>query len=133
MFMLDTDICIYIIKRKPAHVANRLAEMKAGQLSMSAVAYAELMNGAKKSQHVQENLEKLIALSELIEIQPFDKSAAECYGDIRSSLEKQGKNIGSYDLLIAAHALSLGRTLVTNNEREFGRVKGLKIANWAKD
>lgn len=133
MFMLDTDICIYIIKRKPAHVANRLAEMKAGQLSMSAVAYAELMNGAKKSQHVQENLEKLIALSELIEIQPFDKRAAECYADIRSSLEKQAKNIGSYDLLIAAHALSLGRTLVTNNEREFGRVKGLKIANWAKN
>jgi tRNA(fMet)-specific endonuclease VapC len=133
MFMLDTDICIYIIKRKPAHVANRLTEMKVGQLSMSAITYAELMNGAKKSQHVQENLEKLIALSELIEIQPFDKRAAECYGDIRSSLEKQGKNIGSYDLLIAAHALSTGWTLVTNNEREFGRVKGLKIANWAKD
>lgn len=133
MFMLDTGICIYIIKRKPAHVANRLAGMEAGQLSMSAVVYAELMNGAKKSQHVQENLEKLIALSELIEIQPFDKRAAECYGDIRSSLEKQGKNIGSYDLLIAAHALSLGRTLVTNNEREFGRIKGLKIANWAKN
>jgi tRNA(fMet)-specific endonuclease VapC len=133
MFMLDTDICIYIIKRKPAHVANRLVRMKADQLTMSAITFAELMNGAKKSQHVEENLEKLIALSELIEIRPFDKRAAECYGDIRSSLEKKGKNIGSYDLLIAAHVLILGWTLVTNNVREFRRVQGLKIENWAKD
>lgn len=133
MFMIDTDICIYIIKRKPANVSKRLARMKAGHLSMSAITFAELMNGAKKSQHVEPNLEKLIALGELIEIKPFDKRAAECYGDVRSSLEKRGKTIGSYDLLIAAHALSLGCTLVTNNEKEFRRVQGLKIENWAKD
>jgi tRNA(fMet)-specific endonuclease VapC len=132
MFMLDTDICIYIIKRKPASVSIRLAQMKAGHLSMSAITFAELMSGAKKSQHVEANSEKLIALGELIEIKPFDKRAAECYGDIRSSLEKRGKTIGSYDLLIAAHAFSLGFTLVTNNEREFQRVQGLKIENWAK-
>jgi tRNA(fMet)-specific endonuclease VapC len=78
-------------------------------------------------------LEKLNALSELIEIRPFDKRAAECYGDIRSGLEKRGKMIGSYDLLIAAHALSLGWTLVTNNEKDFRRVQGLKIENWAQE
>jgi tRNA(fMet)-specific endonuclease VapC len=133
MFMLDTDICIYIIKRKPANMSARLSKLKAGQLSISAITFAELMNGAKKSQHVEANLEQLTALAELIEIRPFDKRAAECYGDIRSNLEKRGKLIGSYDLLIAAHALSLGWTLVTNNEREFRRVPGLKIENWTKD
>jgi tRNA(fMet)-specific endonuclease VapC len=78
-------------------------------------------------------LTKLNALSELIEIRPFDKQAAVCYGDVRSSLEKRGKMIGGNDLLIAAHALSLGWTLVTNNEREFGRVEGLKVENWTKE
>jgi tRNA(fMet)-specific endonuclease VapC len=131
--MLDTDICIYIIKRKPSSVLKRLAMMRTGQLSMSAITFAELMNGAKKSQHVAANIEKLNALGELLEIRPFDRKAAECYGDVRSSLEKRGKMIGSYDLLIAAHALSLGWTVVTNNEREFRRVEGLKIENWAKD
>ena len=132
MFMLDTDICIYIIKRKPASVLKRLEALQAGQLSMSAISFAELMNGAKKSQHVEANLERLNALGELLEIRPFDRKAAECYGDVRSSLEKRGKMIGGYDLLIAAHALSLDWTLVTNNENEFRRVKGLKVENWAK-
>ena len=77
------------------------------------------MNGAKKSQHVEANWARLNALGELIEIRPFDKQAAVCYGDIRSGLEKRGKMIGGNDLLIAAHALSLGWTLVTNNELEF--------------
>ncbi len=133
IFMLDTDICIYIIKRKPINVLKRLETLQPGQLAMSAIAFAELMNGAKKSQHVEANLARLKALGELIEIRPFDKQAAVCYGDIRSGLEKKGKMIGGNDLLIAAHALSLGWTLVTNNEREFGRVKGLKVENWSKE
>ena len=132
MFMLDTDICIYIIKRKPASVLKRLEALRAGQLSMSAITYAELMNGAKKSRHVEANLERLNSLGELLEIRPFDQKAAECYGDVRSSLEKRGEVIGGYDLLIAAHAMSLDWTLVTNNEKEFRRVKGLKLENWAK-
>jgi tRNA(fMet)-specific endonuclease VapC len=131
--MLDTDICIYIIKRKPINVLKRLESLRPGQLAMSAITFAELMNGAKKSQHVEANLARLKALGELIEIRPFDKQAAVCYGDIRSGLEKRGKMIGGNDLLIAAHALSLGWTLVTNNEREFGRVKGLKLENWSKE
>lgn len=133
IFMLDTDICIYIIKRKPINVLKRLESLQPGQLAMSAITFAELMNGAKKSQHVEANLARLKALGELIEIRPFDKQAAVCYGDIRSGLEKRGEMIGGNDLLIAAHALSLGWVLVTNNEREFGRVEGLKVENWAKE
>ena len=133
IFMLDTDICIYIIKRKPVNVLKRLESLQPGQLAMSAITFAELVNGAKKSQHVEANLAKLNALGELIEIRPFDKQAAVCYGDIRSGLEKKGETIGGNDLLIAAHALSLGWTLVTNYEREFGRVDGLRVENWVKE
>ena len=133
IFMLDTDICIYIIKRKPASVLKRLESLRPGRLAMSAITFAELINGAKKSQHVEANLAKLNALGELVDIRPFDKQAAVCYGDVRSDLEKRGETIGSNDLLIAAHALSLGWTLVTNNEREFSRVKGLKMENWVEE
>jgi len=133
IFMLDTDICIYIIKRKPASVLKRLESLRPGRLAISAITFAELINGAKKSQHVEANLAKLNALGELVDIRPFDKQAAVCYGDVRSDLEKRGETIGSNDLLIAAHALSLGWTLVTNNEREFSRVKGLKMENWVEE
>ena len=133
IFMLDTDICIYIIKRKPAGVLKRLESLQPGQLAMSSITFAELMNGAKKSRHVEANLEKLNALGELIDIRPFDKQAAVSYGDVRSRLEKKGETIGGNDLLIAAHALSLNWTLVTNNDREFSRVEGLKMENWAKE
>lgn len=132
IFMLDTDICIYIIKRKPASVLKRLESLKPGQLAMSAITFAELMNGVKKSQHVEANLAKLNALGELLDIRPFDKQAAVSHGDVRSALEKKGETIGGNDLLIAVHALSLGWTLVTNNEREFSRVEGLKMVNWAE-
>ena len=129
--MLDTDICIYIIKRKPLRIFERLELIQPGQLSMSAITFAELMNGAKKSQRVEANVTRLNALGEVLEICAFDQQAAIAYGEIRSSLEKRGEVIGPYDLLIAAHALSLDRTLVTNNEREFKRVEGLKVDNWA--
>jgi tRNA(fMet)-specific endonuclease VapC len=129
--MLDTDICIYIIKRKPMRVLERLELIQPGQLSMSAITFAELMNGAKKSQRVEANVSRLNALGEILEICAFDQHAAVAYGDVRSSLEKRGEVIGPHDLLIAAHALSLDRTLITNNEREFKRVEGLKVDNWA--
>ena len=133
IYMLDTDICIYIIQRKPLHVLERLKSIEPDQLSMSAITFAELMNGAKKSQRVEANVSRLNALGEILEICSFDQQAAVAYGDVRSSLEKRGEVIGPHDLLIAAHALSLDRTLVTNNEREFKRVEGLKVANWAVD
>jgi len=130
MYMLDTDICIYIIKRKPRSALRRLESLRPGELAMSAVTFAELMNGAKKSQQVEANVAKLNELAELIEIRSFDQKAAIFYGDIRSTLEKKGNIIGSNDLLIAAHALSLDWILVTNNEKEFKRVDGLRIENW---
>jgi len=130
MFMLDTDICIYIIKRKPGSVLKYFQRLQPGEISISAITFAELMNGAKKSHRVEDNIAILIELAELLEIKPFDQKAAIAYGDVRSSLEKKGNIIGSYDLLIAAHALSLDCILVTNNEKEFSRVDGLKIENW---
>ena len=130
MYMLDTDICIYIIKRKPESVLKRLEMLQPGQLAMSAITFAELMNGAKKSQQVEGNIAKLNELAELLEIRVFDQKAAVTYGDVRSTLEKKGNIIGSNDLLIAAHALSLNWILVTNNEKEFKRVDGLRIENW---
>ena len=133
IYMLDTDICIYIIKRKPLHVLERLESIQPDQLSMSAITFAELMNGAKKSQRVEANVSRLNALGEILEICSFDQQAAVAYGDVRSSLEKRGEVIGPHDLLIAAHALSLDRILVTNNEREFKRVEGLKVENWAAE
>lgn len=129
-FMLDTDICIYTIKRKPISVLKCLESLQTGMVLMSAVTFAELMNGAKKSHFVQDNIQRLDALSEIIEVIAFDKKAAVAYGDVRSYLEKQGLTIGGNDLLIAAHALSLDLTLITNNVREFSRVQGLKIENW---
>ncbi|BBO67303.1 ribonuclease VapC [Desulfosarcina alkanivorans] len=131
--MLDTDICIYTIKRKPISVLKRLEKVQPGMVVMSVITFAELINGAKKSQHVEANLRRLNALSELIDVLPFDKDAAMAYGDVRSDLEKRGLIIGGNDLFIAAHALSLNLTLVTNNQREFGRVNGLKIENWVEN
>ena len=128
--MLDTDICIYTIKRKPTSVLKRFEMLQPGMAVLSAITFAELMNGAKKSRYVEANLQRLIALSDLIEVIPFDKDAAIAYGDVRSDLEKKGMVIGGNDLFIAAHALSRNLTLVTNNEREFSRVNGLRIENW---
>jgi tRNA(fMet)-specific endonuclease VapC len=128
--MLDTDICIYIIKQKPLSVLEHFKQISPTQLSMSAITFAELMNGAKKSQQIEANIARLVRLADMLEIRPFDQQAAVVYGDVRSSLEKQGEVIGAYDLLIAAHALSLERTLVTNNVKEFSRIKELKIENW---
>ena len=128
--MLDTDICIYIIKKKARSVLNYLQKLQPGELFMSAVTFAELMNGAKKSQQVEHNMARLNELAEILEVKPFDKKAAIANGDVRSALEKKGNIIGSNDLLIAAHALSNDYILVTNNEKEFRRVDGLKIENW---
>jgi tRNA(fMet)-specific endonuclease VapC len=130
MYMLDTDICIYIIKKKPISVLKYFQRLQPDELSISSITFAELMNGAKKSRRIEHNIEKLNELAEFLEIMPFDKKAAVIYGDVRSTLEKKGKIIGSNDLLIAAHALSLDCTLVTNNENEFSRVEGLKTENW---
>ncbi len=131
MYMLDTDICIYTIKKKPVSVLHRLQKMRPGDLCMSVITYAELQNGARKSAKVEHNLGNIRQLAGLVTILDFDCGAADRYGEIRSGLESQGRPIGTNDLLIAAHALSCDKVLVTNNERGFSRVEGLKIENWA--
>lgn len=130
MFMLDTNICIYIRRELPAQVLARLRQVPRESLCMSSVTFAELMYGARKSQAIEANIGKLNALRQHIRVLPFDEAAAETFGAIRADLERRGEIIGPYDLLIAGHALSIGATLVTNNVKEFVRVGGLPIENW---
>ncbi len=131
-YLLDTNICIYITRRKPQAVLARLERLRAGDVGMSVVTYLELVYGACKSQRVEANLSVIERLRCLIPALPLEESAGTHFGRVRAALEREGKPIGAYDLLIAAHALSLGLTLVTNNPREFARVEGLPVENWAE-
>ncbi len=130
-YLLDTNILIYIARRKPPAVESRLARLRPGDVAMSIVSYLELVYGAQRSQRPKENLERVEQLEQLIPALPLDRMVATHFGRIRAELERKGSPIGSYDLLIASHALALGLTLVTNNTREFGRVEGLHLENWA--
>ncbi len=130
-FMLDTDTCIYIIKQKFPEVLEHLEKHSPGEIGISAITLSELQYGVAKSQYIQKNRQALSEFLIPLEIVDFDERAAEAYGNIRTELEKEGKPIGSMDMLIASHALSLGVTLVTSNIREFKRVPKLKVVNWA--
>ncbi|TVM00341.1 MAG: VapC toxin family PIN domain ribonuclease [Candidatus Brocadia sp. WS118] len=128
--MLDTNICLYLIKHQSEKIIGQLQKHTAGEVGISAITLAELQYGASKSQHKKQNR---IALEEFVlplDIAPFDEKAAEAYGLIRSQLEKISKPIGSLDTLIGAHALSLGVALATNNISEFKRIRNLKVVNW---
>lgn len=129
-YMLDTNICIYIIKKKPANVLDRLKRLDIGDICISVITLAELVYGVEKSQNREKNQIALAAFLAPIEILPFSDKAAVKYGEIRAFLEKTGQTIGAYDLLIAAHALSENLILVTNNVSEFGRIPDLSIENW---
>lgn len=131
-YMLDTNICIYSIKHKPEQVFLRLQEHEPADICISSVTYAELVHGVEKSQAIEKNRLALALLLSNIEILNFDVNAAESYGKIRADLEKQGTSIGPLDMMIAGHAKSLNYTVVTNNTKEFNRVPGLKIENWAE-
>ena len=128
--MLDTNICIYIIKNKPQHVKQKFLAFNIGELCISSITVSELMYGAFKSQFVEKNLNAIEAFLLPFEIVDYDYMAAIAYGKIRAALEKQGKVIGNMDMQIAAHALALELTLVTNNTKEFKRVDGLILDNW---
>jgi len=131
MYMLDTNIFIYIKKNHPPKVLEKLQTLNADQICMSSITYAELFYGVMKSQQRIANMEKITQLKSIIPILDFDEAAAERYGEIRADLEKEGLIIGSNDFLIAAHALSQNHILVSNNLREFNRVKNLRTENWA--
>lgn len=129
-YLLDTNICIYLIKRKPPEVLQRFRQLQPGSVFISSVTTSELYYGAQKSQRVQTNLEALNNFLLPFRIVDYDESASFLYGELRANLEKRGQPIGLLDMMIAAHALSLDVPLVTNNTKEFERVKGLKLENW---
>jgi len=131
-YMLDTDICIYIIKKKPEAVIKRLRKTSISQVGISSITLSELLYGAAKSSKPAQNQLALTQFLAPLEILPYGDEAAQEYGRLRALLEHQGTPIGSLDMLIAAHALSIGCILVTNNEREFNRVPNLKTDNWAR-
>ncbi len=129
-YILDTNICIYLINHKPLQVFEKLQEHNPDEICISAVTYAELVHGVEKSKAVERNRLALTILLSNIEILDFDMKAAEEYGRIRADLEKKGTPIGPLDMMIAGHAKSLGYTVVTNNVGEFKRVEGLQYENW---
>ena len=131
-YMLDTNICIYAIKHKPEQVFMRLQEHDPIDICISSVTYAELVHGVEKSKAIEKNRVALALPLANIEIMNFDSLAAESYGKIRADLEKAGTPIGPLDMMIAGHAKALGYTVVTNNTKEFARVKGLKLENWSE-
>ena len=129
-YMLDTNICIYLIKRQPREVIDKFQGIAPGDIAISSVTVAEMMYGVAKSQFEDKNKSALESFLAPLEIVDFNFKAAQHYGIVRANLEKMGTPIGAYDLMIAAHALSLGLVLVTNNEREFQRIQDLIVENW---
>lgn len=130
-YLLDTNICIYIRQKKPAEILRRFEKLGPGEAAISVITYGELLYGAEKSTHRTAALERLRELVLFLPALPLPDAAGNAYGKIRADLEFKGQIIGNNDLWIAAHAMAERLTLVTNNEREFRRVAGLKIQNWA--
>jgi tRNA(fMet)-specific endonuclease VapC len=128
-YMLDTNICIYVIKNRPAELReqfDRLAE----QICISTITLAELYFGAEKSNRRLQNLQAVEQFVARLEALPFSAEAAAHYGQLRAEMERAGQLAGPHDMLIGAHARSAGLTVVTNDLREFERISGLRVENW---
>ena len=130
IYMLDTNICIYILKNYNEKLISKFSKYKFGDIGISSIVYSELIYGVEKSLKRDENLKSLLKFLSSIIICDYDVEAANEYGKIRSDLEKAGNIIGSLDMLIAAHASSKKVILITNNVKEFKRIKHLKVENW---
>ena len=128
-YLLDTNIVIYVIKRKPLEVL-KVFNKNANRMAISAITLAELIYGAEKSAHVEKNLNVIEDFISHLEVLPYDINATQHYGQIKAFLERVGQPIGINDIHIAAHARSHGLTLVTNNVSEFKRVPNLALENW---
>ena len=131
-YLLDTNICIQIIRRKPSELLSRLTALPMGDVGLSTITAAELHVGVQKSRDPARNAEALTMFLLPLEIAAFDYAATEAYGRIRAALESAGTPIGPLDTLIAGHAASLNVILVTDNVTEFSRVPGLRIENWLR-
>ena len=131
-YMLDTNICIYAIKNKPEQVLARVKEHRGEGLCISAITLSELEYGASKSANPDKNRAAIMKMHFILDVIPFEDKAAVEYGKIRAFLERQGTPIGPLDMLIAGHAKAESLILVTNNVREFARVPGLEVENWAE-
>jgi tRNA(fMet)-specific endonuclease VapC len=129
-FLLDTNICIYIQRQRPGNVLARFKKLAPGDAAISVITWGELLYGAEKSKQRKKALELLAEFKTFVPVLPIPETAGNTYGIIRASLESQGQPIGNNDLWIAAHAKAAGLTIVTNNEREFRRIAGLKVQNW---
>jgi tRNA(fMet)-specific endonuclease VapC len=129
-FMLDTNICIHLIKHRPQQLLTRFERIPVGEIGISAITLAELEYGAAKSSRPDRNRSALHAFVSSLELAAFGQAETAAYGKIRAFLEKKGRSIGAMDLLIVSHAVSLGVQLITNNEAEFKRVPGLRVDNW---
>jgi tRNA(fMet)-specific endonuclease VapC len=129
-YMLDTNICIYIIKQKPEKVTERFRHTPISDIGISSITLSELEYVVMRSTRPEQNKLALAQFIAPVEISPYDDVAAQHYGKIRAHLEREGRPIGSLDLLIAAHARSLDSVLITNNEAKFKRVPNLRIENW---
>ena len=131
-YLLDTNICIYIRQKRPEEVLRRFRKLRPGEAALSVITYGELLYGAAKSEQRVRAIEQLHELVSVLPALSLPEAAAEAYGTIRAELELNGEMIGNNDLWIAAHALAAGLTLVTNNEKEFRRVRRLKVQNWTE-
>ena len=131
-YMLDTNICIYAINHRPQYIADELRSHNLDDFCISSITYAELIHGIEKSEYVEKNKFLLALFLSNIKVLDYDVKAADEYGKIRTTLERQGTPIGQLDLLIASHAIANNCILITNNEKEFKRVNGLKTENWIK-
>ena len=130
-WLLDTNVCIAVIRRRPESALRRLRGKQVGQVGLSTITLAELEFGAAKSQQPAKARAALREFLLPLEVVTFDEAAADAYGTVRAAMEKKGRPIGPLDTLIAAHALALGTVLVTNNTREFRRVPGLSVEDWS--
>ena len=128
-YLLDTNIVIYVLKRRPIEVL-KIFNTNASRMAISSITLSELIYGAEKSLNVDKNLEAIEEFISHLEVLPYDAKASQHYGQIKASLEKRGEIIGENDIHIAAHAISQGLILVTNNLREFQRVSNLALENW---
>lgn len=129
-YLIDTNICIYLMNHHPPEVLARFRNMGVGKIALSSITVSELYYGAWKSKAIQQNIRRIEEFVYPFDVLAYDEDAAKEYGKIRSSLEEQGQVIGPLDMLIAAHALSRNLILITNNTKEFERVKSLQIENW---